>query len=52
MRGAARRCSTSCGAPTWGERLPPVEETWDSEVEGDGAVGTGPEAGGGRGLAE
>ena len=35
-----------------GRAAPPVEETWDSGGEGDGAVGEGPEAEGGRGLAE
>ena len=39
-------CWTSYGA----RAAPPV--TWDSEDEGDGAVGAGPEAEGGRGLAE
>ena len=33
-----------------GRAAPPVEETWDSEGEGDGAVGGDPEAEGGRGL--
>ena len=33
-----------------GRAAPPVEETWDSEDEGDGAVGAGPEAEGGGGL--
>jgi len=35
-----------------GRAAPPVEETWDSGGEGGGAVGAGPEAEGGRGLAE
>ena len=33
-----------------GRAAPPVEETWDSEDEGDGAVGVDPEAEWGRGL--
>ena len=33
-----------------GQSAPPVEETWDSEDEGDGAVGAGPETEGGGGL--
>jgi len=35
-----------------GRAASPVEETWDSEDEGDGAVGVGLEAEGGRGLVE